>query len=186
MEAKEEDQRLNYNEHVLAGILSYPLAVLVISLLGTYVDISIKTSFMATSLGYGFYVLGSDLPDLDHPNALIHRIAKPLVSVAVGISAFRNVFPYASQTSYEWMNLSLAWGVATLIAFASWHIFTKAMPKHRGIVHSVAFAAFYALLAFSVVRYGFDLRFGEAVFVGLASFLGYDLHLILDKNMKLI
>jgi len=29
------------------------------------------------------------------------------------------------------------------------------------------------------------MRFGEALFVGLSSFSGYALHLILDKSLKL-
>ncbi len=174
---------MNYDDHVLAGILTYPIAVLVISLLGYY-GLPIEASLMATALGYGFYVLGSDLPDMDHPNSLIHRGTKPLVAVVVGISAFRNLYVHVNVTP-EWANVTLIWAIAALIALASWNIFTKLMPKHRGIVHTLAFAFLYAAFAFLVVDYGFDMRFGEALFVGLSSFSGYVLHLILDKSLKL-
>jgi len=54
------------------------------------------------------------------------------------------------------------------------------MPDHRGVVHSTVFAAVYALLAFAIVRFGFEAAPGEALFIALASFLGYCLHLLLD------
>jgi membrane-bound metal-dependent hydrolase YbcI (DUF457 family) len=56
------------------------------------------------------------------------------------------------------------------------------MPDHRGVVHSPIFAAVYAIIAFAVVRFGFVAAPGEALFIALASFLGYNLHLLLDRG----
>ncbi|MHC1631740.1 MAG: metal-dependent hydrolase [Methanotrichaceae archaeon] len=177
---------MNYDKHVLGGILTYPLAVLIISLLKFHTNLPIEMSFMAMALGYVFYVLGSDLPDIDHQSSLIHHGIKPIVSVAVGISAFVYLSSYTSLTYYEWANVTITWIFAVVIAFASWHIFTKVIPKHRGIVHTSASAFVYAVLAFAAVKYGFGMAFEEALFIGLSSFLGYNLHLVLDKNIKLI
>mgnify|MGYP001352654608 CR=1 FL=1 len=175
---------MNYDEHVLAGILTYPIAILILSVLKFHLDLPMEMTFMAMSLGYAFYVLGSDLPDMDHPDALIHRTTKPFVSVAVGISAFRNLGLALHLTSDPVINLALAWGVAALAALVAWKLFKMLMPHHRGIVHTSVFAAVYALLAFAVVRFGFDVTPGEALFIAFASFLGYNLHLLLDRNFK--
>ncbi len=176
---------MNYDEHVLGGIITYPLTILTASLLRAYLDVPFQLSFMAMALGYAFYVLGSDLPDMDHPDALIHRGTKPIVAVAIGISAFLK-FSEISITKYEWANLTIAWGIAVLFAFASWYIFSTIMPKHRGIVHSVGFACVYGLLGFALPVYGLGLHWKEGLFVGFAAFMGYLLHLILDKQIKLL
>jgi len=175
---------LNYDEHVLAGILTYPIAILILSFLSLRLSLPIDMTFLAMSLGYAFYVLGSDLPDMDHPEALIHRVIKPFVSVAVGISAFRNLGLHLHLTSDPIINLGLAWFVAALVAVVAWNLFKVLMPNHRGVVHSSVFAAVYALLAFVIVRFGFNMAPGEALFVAFASFLGYNLHLILDGNFR--
>jgi len=64
---------LNYDEHVLAGILTYPIAILILSSLNFYLGLPLDVTFLAMALGYAFYVLGSDLPDMDHPEALIRN-----------------------------------------------------------------------------------------------------------------
>lgn len=175
---------MNYDEHVLAGILTYPIAILILSALNFYLGLPIEMTFLAMSLGYAFYVLGSDLPDIDHPNALIHRTTKPFVSVAVGISAFRNLGFHFNLTPNPVVNLALAWFVAALVAVVAWNLFRALMPNHRGVVHSSIFAAVYALLAFAIVLFGFNMAPGEALFVAFASFLGYNLHLLLDGNFR--
>ncbi|MBO8175432.1 MAG: metal-dependent hydrolase [Thermococcus sp.] len=176
---------MNYDEHVLGGIITYPLAILIASLLKYYLAVPFQLSFIAMILGYAFYVLGSDLPDMDHPDAIIHRGTKPLVAVAMGASAFLK-FSRISITEYEWANLTIAWGIASLFAFASWYVFSAVMPKHRGIIHSVGFAIIYGLLSFAITVYGLGLKLGEGLFIGFAAFMGYLLHLILDKHIKLI
>lgn len=177
---------MNYDEHVLAGILTYPIAILILSALNFYLGLPIEITFLAMSLGYAFYVLGSDLPDMDHPEALIHRVIKPFVSVAVGISAFRNLGLSLHLASNPIINLALAWTVAALVAVVAWNLFKVLMPNHRGVVHSSVFAAVYALLAFAIVRFGFNMAPGEALFIAFASFLGYNLHLLLDRGFRTI
>ncbi len=173
---------MNYDEHVLAGILTYPIAVLILSTLDIHLGLPIDTTFMSMALGYAFYVLGSDLPDMDHPEALIHRTTKPLVSVAVGISAFKNLGLDLHLVSDPVVNLALAWFIGALAAVVAWNLFRLLMPEHRGVVHSSVFAAVYALVTFAIVRFGFVAPPGEALFIALASFLGYNLHLLLDRG----
>ncbi len=175
----------NYDTHVLSGVVTYPIAVLLGEIMKTYLNLPLKPTPVALVLGYAFYVLGSDLPDMDHPNALIHRGTKPIVSVATGSA----IFLWASDRvslSPEWLNPVVTWAIGALGGLAAWYLFTALMPRHRGIVHSLLFAAVYGLLTFALVGYGLKLSSGEGFYVGLAAFLGYTLHLLLDGSLKLI
>jgi len=175
----------NYDVHVLSGIITYPAAVLIGLLIKIYLKVPLELTSTAMILGYAFYVLGSDLPDLDHPDALIHRGAKPIVSVAVGSA----VFLWASERvnlSPEWVSVVAAWGVGVIGALVGWYAFTWLMPHPRGVVHSILFATVYALLVFLLIEYGLKMSTGEALYVGLSAFLGYSLHLLLDGSLKIV
>ncbi|WP_457742892.1 metal-dependent hydrolase [Thermococcus sp.] len=173
----------NYDAHVLSGIVTYPVVVLIGELLRVYTKLPLKLTPTALILGYAFYVLGSDLPDIDHPDALIHRGTKPIVSVAVGSAVSLWAVDFV-ELNPQWLNTVVAWLIGALAGLLSWYLFTWLMPKHRGIVHSLLFAGIYGLLAFLLVEYGLKMSTGEGIFVGLSAFLGYTLHLLLDRSVK--
>nr|WP_206204865.1 metal-dependent hydrolase [Thermococcus sp. MV11] len=168
----------------MSGVLSYPVAVALAGLLADH-GAPLELSTMALIIGYAFYVLGSDLPDMDHPNALIHRGTKPIVSVAAGGAVYTNIAG-SIDLGQPWLNTAVEWVVAALAGVMAWFAFTWLMPRHRGIVHSLLFAAIYGGLAFLMVEYGLGMRTGEGLFVGLSAFLGYTLHLLLDGSVKLV
>ncbi|NJE05098.1 metal-dependent hydrolase [Thermococcus sp. M36] len=174
----------NYDAHVLSGVASYPLVVAMAGFLSTR-GIPFELSTMALVIGYGLYVLGADLPDMDHPNALIHRGAKPIVSVLVGGAAYINLAS-SINVGEQWLNTAVAWGIAVAAALVAWYAFTWMMPGHRGVVHSLLFAAVYGALAFLLVEYGLGMGTGEGLYVGFAAFSGYTLHLILDRDISLL
>ena len=177
---------MDYNGHVLSGLLTYPLAVLFASFLKQYAGIPFKMSLMATIFGYAVYVLGSDLPDLDHPEALVHRGIKPIVSVMVGsavVAKIRDSIAFGNDT---WMNGGISWAIGALFAVGAWYAFGAVIPKHRGVVHSLMFAGIYGLSIFALCRYGLIFGFKEALFVAFMAFLGYTLLLVGDKKVKLI
>ncbi|AFK21884.1 metal-dependent hydrolase [Pyrococcus sp. ST04] len=167
---------MNYEEHVLAGLITYPLFVVFAEFLSKYLPL--KITFMALAIGYAFYVLGSDLPDIDHPDSLIHRGIKPIFSVILGSMVAYRVLQYLPMT--------YAWGVGGVAAVVGWFLFSAIMPRHRGIVHSILFAVIYGVVSFLGVRYGLAFSSGESYLIGLASFSGYMLHLILDRSVKLL
>jgi len=176
---------VNYEGHVLSGILTYPLAVLLASFLKYYANIPFELTALSMILGYGVYVLGSDLPDLDHPEALIHRGVKPVVAIMVGSAVFvkgGNLLSIGNNV----VDPVFGWLIAGLFAFGSWYAFSALMPKHRGVVHSLTFALLYGVLVFATFEYGLGFKLGEALFIGFAAFLGYTLHLIVDREVKII
>ncbi|HDZ36358.1 MAG TPA: metal-dependent hydrolase [Thermococcus sp.] len=175
----------NYDAHVLSGIVTYPVAVLIGTLLKVYLNLPIELTTTALVLGYAFYVLGSDLPDIDHPNALIHRGSKPIVSVAAGSAVFLWVKDFVNLTP-SWLNQVASWLTGALGGLAAWYLFTALMPNHRGIVHSLLFAAVYGMLAFLLVNYGLGMGEGAGLYTGFSAFLGYTLHLLLDRSLKLV
>ncbi|WP_258083531.1 metal-dependent hydrolase [Thermococcus thermotolerans] len=175
----------NYDAHLLSGIVSYPLTVFIAFVLRDYAGIPFTISTFAMVIGYALYVLGADLPDMDHPNALIHRGTKPIVAVAVGSAVFMQSLG-SINLGGEPLNVAAAWGVGTLAGVIAWYGFTVIMPKHRGIVHSLLFAAIYGALAFIMVEYGLSMARGEGLYVGFAAFSGYTLHLLLDREVSLV
>ncbi|NJE30054.1 metal-dependent hydrolase [Thermococcus sp. 18S1] len=174
----------NYDVHVLSGVVSYPVIVAAAGLAAAH-GAPLALTTMALVLGYAFYVLGSDLPDMDHPNALIHRGTKPIVSVVVGGAVYVNAAG-SINVGEPWLNTAVEWGIAVLAAVIAWFAFTWMMPKHRGIVHSFLFAAVYGGLAFVLVEYGLNMTTGEGLYVGFAAFSGYVLHLLLDGELSLL
>jgi membrane-bound metal-dependent hydrolase YbcI (DUF457 family) len=175
----------NYDVHLLSGIVTYPLAVFIAFMLRDYAGIPFVLSTAAMVIGYALYVLGSDLPDMDHPNALIHRGTKPIVAVAVGSAVFVQSVD-SVHLGEPWLNVTAAWGIGALAAFVAWFTFTWMMPKHRGIVHSLLFAVVYGLLGYALVEFGLGMSTGEALFAGFAAFAGYTLHLLLDRELSLL
>lgn len=175
----------NYDVHVLSGVITYPLAVALAGILTDYAGVPFKLTSMAMILGYALYVLGADLPDMDHPNALLHRGTKPIVSIATGSAVYLQALGWFSFGK-EWINQTAAWGVGVVGAVAAWFGFTWIMPKHRGIVHSLLFAIIYGLLAYILGAVGLRMGNGESFYLGFVAFLGYTLHLILDGSVKLV
>lgn len=175
----------NYDVHVLSGIVSYPVIVAAAGL-ATAHGAPLALTTMALVLGYAFYVLGSDLPDMDHPEALIHRGTKPIVSVAVGSAVFIWAHGHTQPFQEAWMNSTFAWLLGAVGGLGAWYGFKAIMPKHRGIVHSLLFAAVYGGLAFVLVEYGLNMTRGEGLYVGFAAFSGYVLHLLLDRELSLL
>jgi inner membrane protein len=175
----------NYETHVLSGIVTYPLAVLAAFLLKLYLNVPFEITNTAMLLGYALYVLGADLPDLDHPNSLIHRGTKPIVAVITGGATYLNVIKYI-DLGEPWKTVSVAWGIGVLGALVGWIGFTALMPRHRGVVHSLLFATIYGFLAFLLAPYGLHMSIGEGLFLGFSAFSGYTLHLLLDGSLKLV
>ncbi len=175
----------NYDIHVLSGIATYPIAVLIGELLRVYLHLPIELTPTALMIGYALYVLGSDLPDMDHPDSVIHRGTKPIVSVAAGSTAFLWAKDHV-KVNPGWLNPVGAWVVGAIAGLVAWFVFSWLMPRHRGIVHSLLFAGIYGLLAFLLASVGLKMSIGEGIFVGLSAFLGYSLHLLLDRSVKLV
>ncbi len=174
---------MNYEGHVLTGLISYPFFILISGLMKTYLHLPLEMSTPAMLLGYALYVFGSDLPDIDHPNALIHRGSKAVIAVLVGSAVYTQAVAQLSLGE-QWKTLTVAWTIGAAGALAAWHLFTLFMPRHRGIVHSLTFAAIYGLLALLLAEYGLNMRSGEALFAGFAAFSGYALHLLTDGSLK--
>ena len=175
----------NYDTHVLSGIVTYPIAVLIGELLKVYAKLPVELTSTALILGYAFYVLGSDLPDMDHPDALIHRGSKPIVSVATGSAVFLWAGGFVHMNP-AWLDPVVSWVAGALAGLVAWYAFTWLMPKHRGIVHSLLFAGIYGGLVFVLVNYGLKMGTGVGLYAGLSAFLGYTLHLLLDGSVKLV
>jgi inner membrane protein len=175
----------NYEAHVLSGIVSYPLLILIAAFMEFRLHLPLELTGASMALGYALYVFGSDLPDIDHPESLIHRGAKPVVAVLVGTATYLQVAGSLNLGS-PWVNIAAEWGIGIVGALAGWYAFTLLMPRHRGVLHSLLAALIYGGLSYLLAYYGINMGIEESAFVGFAAFSGYVLHLILDRSIKLI
>jgi len=176
---------MNYDQHVLGGIITYPVVVVLAALISEHTRVHFELTTLTMAIGYALYVLGSDLPDIDHPQALIHRGTKPLFAIAVAVAAYVNLSHRVSFGSSAWMRLGVLWAVSAMFGVGGWFAFTALMPRHRGVVHSLLFALVYGGVGFGL---GVLLKLGtySAGYLGFAAFCGYMLHLILDGEFKVI
>jgi len=176
---------MNYDQHVLGGIITYPIVVVVAALISEHTSFHFGLTTLTMAIGYALYVLGSDLPDVDHPQALIHRGTKPLFSIAVAVATYVNISHRTSFGTSAWMRLGALWAISAMFGVGGWFAFTALMPRHRGVVHSVLFAVVYGLLGFGL---GVLLKLSthSSAYLGFAAFCGYMLHLLLDGELKLV
>ncbi|MEM4360144.1 MAG: metal-dependent hydrolase [Candidatus Bilamarchaeaceae archaeon] len=112
-------------------------------------------------------------PDIDHDSSKIRRIADLTVPL------FALLFSVSSRCAYLSCSLD-AWQtiLTSALALVGGYtiVLTYLKPKHRGIIHSLAFAVIYGLLLLTISDFTFAL-FG---------FLGYFSHLVADGIFKLL
>jgi inner membrane protein len=112
-----------------------------------------------------FAGLSSLVPDLDHDMSKGRRIVNyAVLGSAIGIS-------YVANVSLEQKAI-----LFFAILGAYFFIFAFIKPRHRGIVHSLAFCVLYFVLVYLLLA---SLNFA------IAGFVGYFSHLLADKELKL-
>ncbi|VVB98623.1 LexA-binding, inner membrane-associated putative hydrolase [uncultured archaeon] len=111
------------------------------------------------------------LPDLDHVGSKAREILDKLV---IFIAVLFTYLFYCHDISCILDETF----VLRIFAFAGAYfiIFTYFRPEHRGITHSLLFAAFFMILLFFILGWKFALAGG----------LGYLSHLLLDRKIKIL
>ncbi len=120
----------------------------------------------ATVAAAAFIMLASIFPDVDHGGSVVHTRLQAMVTVLVGVLS-------AALTAPALVQMVVAGAVGGV---ATYFLFDIAMPRHRGVTHTVRFGALFSLVA-GVVSV---LAFGTAV-PGLFAFLAYLSHIVLDR-----
>ena len=169
----------NLSTHLKLGVFTYPVFVLVYSLIVSAFGKSFAATVIDLSMGYVFYVFGSDLPDLDSNNAPLRTFIKAL-SLGFAIYIFYS-FIYEKFSTItvipKILLIPISTSVAMLIGAAVVNLFLSlSLFSHRGFAHSVTFAAIYGLML-----YLFSYQMSDIpLFIGISGFCGVMVHMTAD------
>ncbi len=154
---------MNWRPHFAIGAFAAALLALIL-------ESNIFVIFLASIVG-GLSALA---PDIDHDSSKIRKAADITVPIF-------GVFFSLSSTCYADTACIIAdWRTIIISALAITGLYTIVItyfkPSHRGITHTLVFAAVYFTLLYTVSNFSFAL-------FGLA---GYVSHLLADQHVKLI
>lgn len=149
-----------FTEHLAAGIF----LILVLVLSGA---ISINTVNILASL---FFVVGSILPDIDHPSSIPRKSLRQLLFI---FALFFGAFLFLEHSSNIYLAL-----VFFVIPFLAVFILDSTIPAHRKFFHTLNAAFLFSIAIFflSLTK----LPFVGSLLLASCGFAGYVLHLILD------
>lgn len=174
----------NLVTHLKFGMISYPLYLLTYSAICTVFKKNFSPNIVDLAMSYLFYIIGSDLPDLDSNNAPLRSFTKAL-SLGFSIYVFTSYIMEKLQGIHQMkipsiLILPIALSISMLIGAALINMFLS-MPifSHRGFAHSITFAAIYGLLV-----YLFSSGRSDSIFLGVSAFAGVMSHMIADYWKK--
>ncbi|HQE47731.1 MAG TPA: metal-dependent hydrolase [Fervidobacterium sp.] len=173
----------NLSTHLKLGVFTYPVFVLVYNLITVLLGKEFSPGVIDLSIGYVFFVFGSDLPDLDSNSAPLRAFTKAL-SLGFAIYIFYS-FIYEKLSTVAAIPaillmpisifLSMLIGIGVVNLFLSLPLFS-----HRGFAHSITFAAIYGLML-----YLFSYRMSKIpLFIGICGFCGVMVHMVADYYKK--
>ncbi|MCX7654340.1 MAG: metal-dependent hydrolase [Fervidobacterium sp.] len=170
----------NLLSHLKFGMISYPAYLLVYIIICTSLRRNFSPSTVELAMSYLFYIIGSDLPDLDSTNAPLRTFTKAL-SLGFSIYIFT---PYLAEkikliqqiTIPKVLVIPIALSISMLIGAGLINLFLS-MPifSHRGFAHSITFAGIYGFII-----YLFSTNTNDPVFLGISAFAGVMSHMIAD------
>lgn len=174
----------NLLTHLKFGMISYPIYLLLYSFIYSIFKGNFSPNVVDLAMSYLFYIIGSDLPDLDSNNAPLRGFTKAL-SLGFSIYIFTPYIVEKIQSIQKIdipyiFTLPLALTISMLIGVGLINLFLS-MPifSHRGFAHSVTFAAIYGLLV-----YLFSSGRSDSMFLGVSAFAGVMSHMIADYWRK--
>lgn len=179
----------NFRTHIVSGLISYPLVIALYNLISVFFAIPVFSKSIL-SVGYVIYVISSDAPDIDHDHAFFHKLAKIIVWISSSIYAFffidKNLMGYFPDVVFLKSDF-FTFGISILFGMIVSVFFAKLMPRHRGPLHTIYAAVIYAAIIGGGYWYFItgasisETLIANSVYLGGCAFLGYCLHLILDK-----
>jgi len=170
----------NFNTHVNFAVLFYPLIVIFYEFFSKVLNYPLPTKEII-GLGFLFFWISADLPDIDHIHSTLRKIIKYLIiSIIIYFEFNRGYIIRLFKLETVFYSYSMKILESTFIGILVGRLIEYVIPKHRGPLHTIWSAFIYGLVVFSGYYFLF-LIMKNALFLGIISAIGYLLHLILDK-----
>lgn len=182
----------NLAAHLKVGMFTYPVYVLLYAFVCNLLKVKFSPTMVEVAMAYLFYIVGSDLPDLDSTNAPLRNFTKAL---ALGFSIYiftqfifdkLRYLPFFENAEKSLLHspllFALAISIAMLIGAGLINLFLS-MPifSHRGFAHSITFAAIYGVLIYLFT----SSISNNSLFLGISAFSGVMCHMIADYRTNL-
>jgi hypothetical protein len=170
----------NFNTHVNFAVLFYPIIVIFYEFFSKFLNYPLPNKEII-GLGFLFFWISADVPDIDHIHSTFRKIIKYLIiSVIIYFEFNRGYIIRLFNLETVFYSYSMKILEATLVGILLGKLIEYIIPKHRGPLHTIWSAFIYGLIIF----FGYYFLFyivKNALFLGIISTIGYLMHLILDK-----
>jgi inner membrane protein len=158
---------MNWYRHLLLAFIFLLFTLLILF----HIFPSLKFSFELLIFASFPFLIGSLLPDIDHPSSKIRKI----------FNLFLLIFSFV--LSYTILSFILEFGVLFVLFFllltvAIFLITTIMIPKHRGPLHSGMSAVIFGIFCFLLIWKIYDFELG--LVGGICGMLGYLSHVTVD------
>ena len=174
--------------HLNSGIFLYPAYYLAFVSISRVWKVDYIPGSVDLVISYLIFILGSDLPDVDHKDAPIRLFVEmflmPLVFVKVLEIFTRYLFQPFTLFLPDHLSLAILMVLAVAVAFLALKG-VMMLTKHRGFFHSLSFAFLYGAIVFF---FAYSLLHGNLprlVFISTAGTCGVVVHLLLDVRGRI-
>ncbi|KLO21836.1 hypothetical protein X275_07810 [Marinitoga sp. 1197] len=176
----------NFKTHIITGILFYPVYFLLYSAIMNFFNIDFYQNDTLILTAFFFFVLGSDLPDVDHNMSLINRVFRILL-IGAGIYSIFKIEKYYNFLSFLSINIYLIKTIYIIIGIILGWIFGilfNHITKHRGKWHSPFTGILTGIILYFLKTSNYYSVDYKTLFIALSLTTGFFIHLILDYYFK--
>ncbi|WP_129408925.1 metal-dependent hydrolase [Marinitoga lauensis] len=156
----------NFKTHVITGILFYPTYFLLYSFIMDMAHINFNPDESLILLSFFFFVLGSDLPDVDHNFSLINKFFRILL-VGLGIYSIFKLKRYYDFLSFLALRVYILKTLYIIIGIILGGIIGflfNYITKHRGKWHSPLTGILLGIITYYLKSNNYYLFDSEALF----------------------
>jgi len=173
--------------HLNTGIFLYPAYYFAfISIIRAW-GIDYTPGAVDLVISYLAFIVGSDLPDIDHKDAPIRFFAQvlllPLIFTKILDLLVKHLFRYVVVFMPDHLAFTVLLTLAVAIAFLILKSIT-ALMKHRGFFHSISFALIYGALLYFFGTSLLHNHLLRLLFISIGGTCGVIVHLLLDTRGK--
>lgn len=174
----------NFKHHIMSGIFLFPIFYLFFSVIFSLI-FNKYPLFNNGEVVFSFllFVLGADLPDVDHDLSIINKIFRILIVIFSVYYMFEYEYLFRSIIS---INDFLVYNIIIIylgifLGYAVGIIFNS-LTHHRGAWHKIYTGIILGAIIFFInAKFKLEIR----LFYSLSLISGYNLHLLLDKYIKI-
>ncbi|KAF2956419.1 metal-dependent hydrolase [Marinitoga sp. 38H-ov] len=176
----------NFKTHIITGILFYPTYFLLYSFIMDILNIEFYPNESLILVSFFFFVLGSDLPDVDHNFSLINKIFRILlvglsISIIYKISRYYDFISFLTTRRYI---LNTFYIILGIVLGGILGLFFNKITKHRGKWHNPITGILIGIITYILITNNYYFIDFNALFISLSIVFGFFIHILLDYKFK--